>query len=240
MNVLPYEVKRAHWRGTWFAIKRFRARADEIREPMLAHMTPARFDILYVVWRADWQVHERRARKGLLPLDRRINMSELRTLLGLAGPTISRTAHRLDELDFVRVIRDDADARCAVVVLTELGEKMLHLAVECIRQEGLGMRDRIVQEVSDGALRTLERVQAPRRQQLLEALGVVVDRWRHYARFFGCEAVPIYDSRAVLHLRPHTILPLTWHVSGEDPRSRIMNTNLELIETAARLAAVTG
>lgn len=48
MNALTYEVKRAHWRGTWHAIRSFRARAKMIGAPMLRHMTPARFDILYI------------------------------------------------------------------------------------------------------------------------------------------------------------------------------------------------
>ena len=32
MNILPYEMKRAHWRGTWHAIQRFRERADPFIE----------------------------------------------------------------------------------------------------------------------------------------------------------------------------------------------------------------
>ena len=35
MNILPYEMKRAHWRGTWHAIRRFRERSIEIGEPKL-------------------------------------------------------------------------------------------------------------------------------------------------------------------------------------------------------------
>ena len=240
MNVLPYEVKRAHWRGTWHAIRRFRARADEIGEPQLRHMTPARFDILFVAWRADWQVHEKRRELGLPPIERRIAMWELRDLLGLAGPTISRAAHRLDELELVRVVRDEKDARYAIVVLTELGERMLRLAVECIRQDRLGMRDCIVKYLSDGALEQLSSVEPAERIELDDRLGALVDRSRRYAQFFGCQAVPIYDTRVVMHLRPRTVSLLTWNIHGPDPRSEIMRMNQVLISAAGPGEATRG
>ena len=232
MNVLPYEMKRAHWRGTWHAIQRFRERSIEIGEPKLWHMTPARFDVLYVAWRADWLVHENRRELGLPPNERRIAMWELRELLGLARPTVSRTAHGLERLDFVRVVRDEKDVRIAIVVLTELGERMLRLAVECIRQDEVGMRDCIVKHVSDGAFERLRDVEPAQLVSLDDRLGTLVDQSRSYARFFGCQAIPIYDTRVVLHLRPRTVSLLTWAVRGPDPRSEIMRMNMLLIEAA--------
>ena len=232
MNVLSYEVKRAHWRGTWHAIRAFRRRADEIGVPELRHMTPARFDILYVAWRADWQIHEKRREVGMPPLARRIALWELRELLGLAGPTISRTAHRLDDLEFVRVVRDEADARYAFVQLTALGERVLRLAVECIRQDRVGMRDCIVKHVSDGAFERLCDAGPAERTELDDRLGVLVDRARSYAQFFGCQAVPIYDKRVVMYLRPRTVSLITWAIRGPDPRSEIMRMNHVLIDAA--------
>ena len=200
MNALTYEVKRAHWRGTWHAIRSFRARAKKIGAPMLSHMTPARFDILYIAWRADWAIHERRYQLGLPPVDRRIPMGDLRDLLGLAGPTISRTAHQLADLRYVDIVPDTRDRRRVVVVLNELGAKLLHLAVECIRQADTGMRDCIARhimlhdDISASDPRLLER--------LLASLGPLVDRWRSYARYFWCTAKPIYDPRVMTDLRP--------------------------------------
>ena len=203
-------------------------------------MTPARFDILFVAWRADWQVHENRRELGLPPIERRIAMWELRDLLGLAGPTISRTAHRLDELELVRVVRAENDARCAVVVLTELGERMLRLAVECIRQDELGMRDCMVKYLSDGAFDRLSEVEPADRTDLEDRLCALVEQPRRYAQFFGCQAVPIYDTRVVMHFRPRTVSLLTWNIEGPDPRSEIMRMNQVLIEAAGPVQATRG
>ena len=217
MNVLTYEVKRAHWRATWDAIMAFRARAKVIKEPILWHMTPARFDILYVAWRADWALHERREQAGLPPLDRRVNMGELRALLGLAGATISRTSHRLEELGLVDIVPHERDGRSVDVVLTKLGEKALRLAVECIRQERVGMTDRIAQYVQERAFEGLSHEEPGLRRRTLARLATLVDRCRGYARFFGSEAIPIYDNRLVTHLRPHTMT--LWHFTPLDPSS---------------------
>ena len=217
MNCLPYEVKRAHWRGTWDAIMRFRARAKKIKEPMLRDMTPARFDILYVAWRADWALHERREKRGLPPLERCIDMTALRKLLGLAGPTISRTAHRLEELGYVRIDPHETDGRSVVVVVTEAGETLLRLAVACIREPGVGMLDRIARYVQERAFEGLSREEPGLAHRVHVRLGELVDRWRGYARFFGSKAIPIYDTRIVTHLRPHTMT--LWHFDPLDPDS---------------------
>ena len=217
MNALTYEVKRAHWRGTWDAINRFRARSIVIKDGDFWDMTPARFDILYIAWRADWLLHERRAKKGLPRLERCINMKELRSLLGLAGATVSRTAHRVEDLGWVRIVPHEMDARSVVVVLTELGEKMLRLAVECIRLEKVGMTDRIAQYIQERAFEGISRQDPGLRRRVQVRLGVLVDRARGYARFFGSKAIPIYDTRIVTHLRPHTMG--TWFFTPLDPDS---------------------
>jgi len=167
---------------------------------MLRHMTPARFDILYVAWRADWAIHERRYQLGLPPIDRRIPMGDLRDLLGLAGPTISRTAHQLADLLYVHIVPNERDRRRVVVVLTALGAKLLRLAVDCIRQAGIGMLDVIRRHIMLD-----ENIAADDPdvlERLFAGLGAVIDRWRSYARYFWCAATPIYDPRVVTDLRP--------------------------------------
>src|SRR5206468_790680 len=153
------------WRGTWDAIHRFRARAVAIKDAAFWDMTPARFDILYVAWRADWLLHERREEKGLPPLERCINMKELRALLGLAASTISRTARRLEELGWVRIDPHERDGRAVVVVLTELGEKMLRLAVEYIRLDRVGTAARITRYVHERAFEGLSLEEAGLRRR---------------------------------------------------------------------------
>ena len=94
------------------------------------------------------------------------------------------------------------------------------------------MRDCIVKHVSDGAFERLRDVAPAQLVSLDERLGTLVDQTRSYARFFGCQAIPIYDTRVVLHLRPRTVSLLTWAVRGPDPRSEIMRMNMLLIEAA--------
>ena len=204
MNALPYEVKRAHWRGTWDAILAFRARAKAVGEPMLRDMTPARFDVLYIAWKADGSVHERRHQLGMPPIERQIPMAELRGLLGLAGSTISRTVHRLEELEYVRIVPSDNDARAVIVVLTELGTKLLRLAVDCIRHDPAGVRERIARYIYEHGLDGPARCEPGVWQRVLSSLATSIDQWRGYARFFGCKATPIYDARFVTELRPYT------------------------------------
>ena len=200
MNALPYEVKRAHWRATWFAIRKFRTTAKKIAQPMLNDMTPARFDILYIAWRADWRVHARRKELGLPMIERRIPLADLKGLLGLAGTTVSRTAHRLEELGYVRIEPHPLDRRAKMVVITWRGARLLRMAVQCITQES-GMRDNILREVMHH-----EEI-APEDPFVFErtvtSLGTIIDRVRSYARFFWCKSTPIYDARVVTHYRPH-------------------------------------
>ena len=94
------------------------------------------------------------------------------------------------------------------------------------------MRDCIVKHVSNGAFERVLDVAPAQLVSLDKRLGTLVDQSRSYARFFGCKAIPIYDTRVVLHLRPRTVSLLTWAVRGADPRSEIMRMNMLLIEAA--------
>ena len=197
MNPITYQVKRAHWRATWSAITDFKMQAVLRARPKLKHVTPARFDILWAVWKVDAAFHERRRELGLPRLDHRISMGKLKELLGLAGPTVSRTAHRLEDLSFVRIIPDEADARRVFVVLTRLGLRMVRLALACIVEPEIGMRDRIESWVFLHELDapSKEGTAAEVRQRQLVKQEAILDQWHRYAWYFQSAAVPIYDTR---------------------------------------------
>ena len=86
MESTTYQAKRAHWGMTWFAIRRFRAVAIAEKKPELEHMTPARFDILYLIeQRYPWV---ERVSGEPYP---QMQMSEIIDRLGLSSSTISKT-----------------------------------------------------------------------------------------------------------------------------------------------------
>ena len=209
MNPLTYENKRAHWKATWYAIAGFRERAELIGEPLLAWMTPARFDVLYAIWMHHAFEHMKQEEAGLDPV-RRIPMATLRKTLGLAGSTVSRIAHRLDEIGLVHVVRDDVDRRRVSVVLTDDGIAALQLAIEWITTERIGMRAHIERYVQEAALDGVSREGPPAelRQRVLGRLCTIIDRARTLARFLGSGAIPIYDSRIVSDIpNPDRLFP---------------------------------
>ena len=198
MNALTYEVKRAHWRGTWHAIRKFRAASKMLGKSLLSDMTPARFDIMYAIWKADLELHERRRRLGLRPEQRQAPRADLHRWLGLAAPTVSRTVHWLEERGYLRLEQVERDRRSKCVVLTWRGARLLRMAVQCILAPD-GMRDCIVQHVvnHDG----IEREAPDADARIANGLAAMVDSWRRYAYFFWCDATPIYDPRFVTQLR---------------------------------------
>ena len=197
MNPLTYETKRAHWKATWFGIRLFRDCAKRWGELSLRDMTPARFDVLYATWMH--KAHERCHAEdmGFQPA-RHIPMGELRKLLGLAGSTISRTAHQLEVLRYVRVRRDDPnDRRRVSVTLTDEGIAVLQLAIDCITLEKGGVRTHIEKYVNRCAADGLSRegTRAEVHQRILGRLCAIVDRAQAFAWFLGSKAMPIYDTR---------------------------------------------
>src|SRR5581483_6609271 len=93
---------------TFFATKRaFHGILRITRRPLAAlGLTPARFDMLYVLY----------AGMGQWALQ-----STIRRLLGVTAPTVSRMLRSLEQLGFVKRMRCEVDKRDRVVELTELG-----------------------------------------------------------------------------------------------------------------------
>ena len=125
MHAISYQLKRAHLSAVAIGRKILRGTKDP-RDPDydgVPDMTPARFDILYLVL-------GRRARGMAAP--RSIEMAELRRKLGLARATISKAVKRLAQLGLVTCgLRPGGSQRNKVVFLTDEGvariERALHV-----------------------------------------------------------------------------------------------------------------
>ena len=175
-------------------------------------MPPARFDVLSATWMHQAFAHEKEDELGI-PSERRIPMSTLRSVLGLAASTISRITHRLEELELVRIVRETRDRRNVSVVLTETGVEALQLAVECITAERIGVREHIETYVRRRAFDGLSSEGRPVdvRQRVLVRLAAIIDRERAFARFLGSRAMPIYDTRVVPEIELPDVLDAVDH-----------------------------
>ena len=149
MESVPYQAKRAHWGMTWFAIKAFRAAAVEQAKTELAHMTPARFDILFLI---EQRYYGPRV-SGVHP---KMHLSEITERLGLSASTISKTVTGMVKHGLVQRFDDHVDARRVLVALTDFGEKAYLSALAMLRT------DRILREKLEAILTTLGQAGQPR------------------------------------------------------------------------------
>lgn len=208
MHPLTYEAKRTHWNATWTAIRLYRAAGEKWEEPTLEDMTPARCDILQAVWdsNADW--HEVRRAEGLEPLQRSINLADVRTTLGLAGATVWKCVRRLVELEWVTLEPHPQMKRRLVVLLTDLGIHALRMAQRCAAEQTI--------EINRRPRPGFNRLVDDFVRRDAEAQGVVADepappksfrRWRDYywwlvgyvrtmAKHFGSKAERLYYRAA--------------------------------------------
>jgi DNA-binding MarR family transcriptional regulator len=125
MHAISYQLKRAHLSAVAIGRKILRGNKHPLDPDFdgIPDMTPARFDILYLVL-------GRRTRFTAAP--RSIEMSELRRKLGLARATISKAVKRLAQLGLVTCgLRPGGSQRNKVVFLTDEGaariKRALHL-----------------------------------------------------------------------------------------------------------------
>ena len=156
------------------------------------------FGLMYAIWRADLEGHERRRQLGLPMIERAAPLGDLHQWLGLAAPTVSRTVHWLEEQGYVRLERVRRDRRTKAVFLTWRGARLLRMAVQCLRQPN-GMLDCLALHVvnQDG----IDHAAPDAPQRIANGLAARIDRCRSYARFFWCTATPMYDPRVVTQLR---------------------------------------
>ena len=125
MHAITFKMKRCHLSAVAFGRSIFRGsrKPDDPEYDGVPDMTPARFDILYLV-------HGDGNPQSSTP--GRIEMAELRKFLGLARSTISEAVGRLVELGFVTCAPSGGDARCKVIELTEKGLSRIKRAIELV------------------------------------------------------------------------------------------------------------
>jgi DNA-binding MarR family transcriptional regulator len=116
MHSLSFQLKRAHHRVVAFGksvLRRF-------------GLTPARFDLLYVVY-ARWEFRKR--------IYDAPAQTDLCRALGVTAATVSRMVGRLEKLGFVTRFGSRIDRRTKQVALTEEGLALLREALDRIRED---------------------------------------------------------------------------------------------------------
>lgn len=110
MNVVTFQVKRAHWR-LW-----------DLAAGVLSFFgtTPARLDMLQAIDRHGAPTQ-----------------SYLRTRLGLSAPTVSKMVKLLRERGFVRCEENPDDGRSHLVVLTQLARDLLERVSRVVVRSGI-------------------------------------------------------------------------------------------------------
>jgi DNA-binding MarR family transcriptional regulator len=110
----------------FFGAKRaFHATLRILRKPLKSHgLTPARFDLLWILHGASCGAHQ----------------STLRKMLGVTAPTVSRMVKSLEALGLVRTERGRCDRRQRYVELTKAGIERMRAAAECFIRGRIGKR----------------------------------------------------------------------------------------------------
>src|SRR6185295_11050000 len=125
MHVINHQLKRGHLSAVAIGRRIFRGTGDP-DDPHcdgVPDMTPARFDILYLVLGKKFKE---------TPEPRCIRVASLRKALGLAAATISKALKRLGELGLVFVDFAPGSARDKVVYLTDKGTARIKLALHLV------------------------------------------------------------------------------------------------------------
>jgi DNA-binding MarR family transcriptional regulator len=151
-----------------FALKRTFHGFLRITRPWFRHfsLTPARFDMLYAI--------QHRGRDCML-------QSEIRRILGVTAPTVSRMLDSLVDLGFVVRTPDPLDRRERIIVITSQGWAILRRA---IRETIPRMAQHVVdcafvlawtplRNLVSADLGLLERIFARGREQLLDTATLV-------------------------------------------------------------------
>ena len=124
MHAISYQLKRAHLCAVAIGRRIFRGtkKIDDPDFDGIPHMTPARFDILYLVFGK---------RIGCYRPDG-IGMATIVRTLGLARATISKAIKRLVELGIVTCDHVEGNARDKWVSLTKLGHVLIRRAIHLV------------------------------------------------------------------------------------------------------------
>jgi DNA-binding MarR family transcriptional regulator len=115
MHALNFGLKRAHWSAV--------RRGKEVVAP-IEGMTPARFDLLYLLRRL--HLHDG---SGLTPLTTRGMQSQVWKDLGLHKSTVSVLVRKLESMGWIRRERCATDRRTWDILLTETGLRRIFRAM---------------------------------------------------------------------------------------------------------------
>jgi DNA-binding MarR family transcriptional regulator len=183
MHAVTFQLKRAHLCAVTMGRRLFEGTPEKRnREDFdgVADMTPARFDILYVVWRA-----------------RALSQREICRRLGLHRSTISEGIARLVELGLVECNRLRSDRRVKPVQLTDEGLRRLKLALHLLfTKRPLSRHIRAYAATYDDGPRR------GRASRVTRWLGQMWQRLIHLAKHFG-------NSAALVHQLSPADTPLT-------------------------------
>jgi DNA-binding MarR family transcriptional regulator len=144
---------------TFFATKRaFHGVLAIMRKPLATlGLTPARFDMLYVLY----------AGVGHSALQ-----SAIRRVLGVTAPTVSRMLRSLEQLGLVKRKRFELDKRDRVVELTEIGLRQMQRAHDALVASGAA------QLAVDCALTAPQQHGGPRSERVVRLLDRLLARLR--------------------------------------------------------------
>lgn len=180
MHGLTFSVKRAHWATTWFAIREFRRKASSEKREELRRMTPARFDILFLM-------HEQRR---LLPyLGYGIAQYDIRKRLGLHRTTISKMITAMVHVGFVTRTPHPFRRGAQMIDLTALGVRAIRSALHSVFTD-----HRLRTRIEAYAARFVPRGRKRRftRHPIMLWLVRVVDAARGFFEHFGTQADTVF------------------------------------------------
>ena len=130
MHAISFQMKRCHLSAVALGRKVFRGRRppDDPDYDGVPNMTPARFDILHLVFGKGWPQSSTPGR---------IELAELTELLGLTRSTVSQAVRRLVELGMVTCELDPRGSqRNKIVSLTESGLALFKKALNLVHERG--------------------------------------------------------------------------------------------------------
>jgi len=189
VHVLNYEIKRAHWQLTWWAIREFRVWGEKLHCPELEEMTAARYDLLFAIQQLPTWVE-----RSEEPEDYEMSFGVLVQKLGLHKSTVSKCLKGLVELGLLTEHVVAHDRRKRFFRLTRAGFDAFHLAEQVLFG---GMDEAFFeanQKFAHGAAwdeaRTKRRVGEHDTDNMLLGFGT---RARACATELGSRAWPIYD-----------------------------------------------
>ena len=179
MHGLTFEMKRAHVAAYRFAFDELRGHAVRGNEELFNRMTPARFDILFVL-------HES-ARAGMP----RVRQSAIWRRLGLHRSTISKAVSAMVDVGYV--LRDylEGGVRRPFVVLTEKGRRAIAMALH-VAFSRHALRSKIENFYVRRSVERGEKARLRRRDAMKGALSGLARLGRAFCSHFGRQADIVY------------------------------------------------